>query len=68
MKAKLNQAVFILSCALLVACKNDRAKETAEAKVKKKPAACCSSNLPSRFGFKKLTANVPVLGSKQSGR
>jgi len=54
--------MLILSCTLLFACKNDKVKRNTQ--VKYKPAACCSSNLPSRFGIK-VTGNVRLFGNKQ---
>jgi hypothetical protein len=66
MKIKLIRPALILCCVLLFACKNDKIKETAHVKVKKKAAICCESNLPSRFGLKKLTSNVQPFGDKQT--
>ncbi|MDQ0638709.1 hypothetical protein QF042_002274 [Pedobacter sp. W3I1] len=66
MKNKLIKPALILCCGLLFACKNGKVKEIVRVKEKKKPAICCSSNLPSRFGFKKLTSNVRPFGEKQA--
>jgi len=56
--------ILILSCTLLFACKTDTVKRNTQVKVKYKPAVCCSSNLPSRFGIK-TTGNVRPFGDKQ---
>jgi hypothetical protein len=62
---KMIKPILILSCTLLFACKNDTVKRNTQVKVKYKPAVCCSSNLPSRFGIK-ATGNVRPFGGKQT--
>jgi hypothetical protein len=61
---KMIKLILILSCTLLFACKNGKAKRNTQVKVKYKPAVCCSSNLPSRFGIK-VIGNVRPFGDKQ---
>jgi len=61
---KVIRPILVLSCTLLFACKNDALKQNTQVKVKYKPAVCCSSNLPSRFGIK-ATGNVHPFGDKQ---
>ncbi|TCD26469.1 hypothetical protein EZ456_12795 [Pedobacter psychrodurus] len=62
---KVIKPILVLSCALLFACKNDVVKQNTQVKVKYKPEACCSSNLPSRFGIK-ATGNVRQFGDKKT--
>ncbi|ARS40251.1 hypothetical protein CA265_11550 [Sphingobacteriaceae bacterium GW460-11-11-14-LB5] len=61
---KVIRIMLVLSCALLFTCKNGKVKEIAQVKEKKKPAICCSSNLPSRFGIKAASKVLPF-GDKQ---
>jgi len=61
---KMIKPMLVLSCTLIFACKNSALKQNTQVKVKYNPAACCSSNLPSRFGIK-ATGNVRPFGDKQ---
>jgi len=61
---KVIKPALVLCCALYFGCKSDNARQNTKI-VKYKPAACCSSNLPSRFGLKKITADVGSFGNHQ---
>jgi len=56
--------ILFLSCILFFGCKSDQVQQNIKI-IKYKPAACCSSNLPSRFGLKKLTGKVRPFGNEQ---
>jgi hypothetical protein len=64
MRVEIIKPVLIFCCVLLFACKNEKAQHHVQI-VKYKPAACCSSNLPSRFGFKKPSSDVRPFGGQQ---
>jgi hypothetical protein len=61
---KVIKPALVLSCVLFFGCKSDKVQHNTKI-LKYKPAACCSSNLPSRFGLKKLTDKVRLSGDDQ---